>query len=54
MLISPALLPQRDQKEMDEQQAATAALLMLNQEDRRSSSGGGQTRGLSVKDLLSS
>jgi len=54
VLISPALLPQRDQKEMDEQQAATAALLMLNQEDRRSSSGGGQTRGLSVKDLLSS
>ncbi|KAF7951715.1 hypothetical protein EAE96_007014 [Botrytis aclada] len=49
-LTSPALIPQRDQRDIDEE--ASAALLMLNS-DRRGTSFSG-VRGMSVKDLLSS
>ncbi|ROT39825.1 hypothetical protein SODALDRAFT_138898 [Sodiomyces alkalinus F11] len=49
---SPALTPQREQSDLD--QEATAALLMLNS-DRRGTYGGsnGPSRGMSVRDLLS-
>lgn len=49
-LTSPALMPQRDQRYIDEE--ASAALLMLNS-DRRATNFSG-VRGMSVKDLLSS
>ncbi|CAD6443303.1 01fe6e24-3e6a-48cd-a84c-f64e68040adf [Sclerotinia trifoliorum] len=49
-LTSPALMPQRDQRYIDEE--ASAALLMLNS-DRRATNCSG-VRGMSVKDLLSS
>lgn len=51
-LTSPALVPQRDQRDVDEE--ASAALLMLNADRRGTNSSHSGVRGMSVKDLLSS
>lgn len=51
-LTSPALIPQRDQRDLDEE--ASATLLMLNSDRRGTNISVSGVRGMSVKDLLSS
>ncbi|QSZ29898.1 hypothetical protein DSL72_004416 [Monilinia vaccinii-corymbosi] len=51
-LTSPALRPQRDQRDLDEE--ASAVLLMLNSDRRGTKNSISGVRGMSVKDLLSS